>query len=95
MTLPVPASTSTNTLFGSLHPSDLARYFHVSGTISEDALGKVDFNWAEKEHKDGRVESGEKVRKVGRYSYEVRVRGDRSGSMRVEREVEVVSQETS
>jgi hypothetical protein len=93
-TLPVPASSSTETLFGSIHPSDLARYFQFElQAENEIPVESLDFAWTDKEKEKGRVEAGERVRKLGRYTYTVGVKGDRNGSMKVEREVELVPQE--
>ena len=67
----------------------------MEGSIPSHSLDALDFHWAERETQEGRVDKGDRVRKVGRYTYVVTVKGDKNGGMRVEREVELVPQETS
>jgi hypothetical protein len=89
LSLSAPASTSSETLFGSIGLSDV--HSMLQSHLSPAHLETLEISW--REGQEG-ISAG-KVRKLGKYQVEVGVKGDKNGSMREVREVEIVAADAS
>jgi sulfate adenylyltransferase subunit 1 (EFTu-like GTPase family) len=77
-------------LFGSISIPDLIQAIQPYLPVDFPGQTVLDVRWAAGEVEAGRVDPGDKVRKLGRYSIVLGVKGDKEGVMQEEREVEVV-----